>query len=168
MTLNIGRKQLQFDEISALHVRDLFDGTPARPRRVIAPKRQARRGPVSEPALKPIEPPKHYTEIECPCCKKNVAAPSLDIVIDHYGIPPAQARILEAVWKGKGLPVQTERIFDAMYADDPDGGPSHGAMYSAFKVALCHLRNRLQGSGITIDNVGYRQGYRLVLEGKKK
>lgn len=101
--------------------------------------------------------------IACPCCRRPVNVPSLDIVIDHFGVPPAEARILRAIWRGNGRPVQTERVFDAMYVDDPDGGPSPNKMYSAFKVSLCHLRQRLNGSGITIVNVGYRQGYRLVI-----
>jgi len=102
----------------------------------------------------------------CPCCKQPVTTPAPEIVIDHYGITPMEGRIFEAVWKGKGLPVITERIFTAMYIDDPDGGPSPDRMYLAFKVALCHLRQKLEGSGIGIANVGYRRGYRLVLEGK--
>ncbi|MGY4333166.1 hypothetical protein ACVWWG_007583 [Bradyrhizobium sp. LB7.2] len=101
--------------------------------------------------------------IECPCCRQSVRVPSLAIVIDHYKVTPLEARILGAIWKGKGHPVQTERIFDAMYADDPDGGPSPTRMYAAFKVALCHLRVRLRGSGISIENVGYRRGYRLII-----
>jgi hypothetical protein len=101
--------------------------------------------------------------IDCPCCKRPVSVPSLEIVIDRYGVTPLQARILEAVWRGKGMPVVTERIFDAMYADDPDGGPTPSQMYKAFKVALCRLRERLEGTGIGIENVGYRQGYRLVI-----
>jgi hypothetical protein len=104
--------------------------------------------------------------INCPCCKQPVAAPTLEIVVDRYDVTPLQARILGAVWRGKGMPVQTERIFDAMYVDDPDGGPSPTRMYAAFKVALCHLRTRLDGSGIGIENVGYRQGYRLVMAGE--
>ena len=104
--------------------------------------------------------------INCPCCRQLVAVPSLDIVVDRYHVPPMEARILGAVWRGKGLPVQTERIFDAMYVDDPDGGPSPTRMYAAFKVALCHLRARLEGSGIGVENVGYRQGYRLLMAGK--
>lgn len=102
----------------------------------------------------------------CPCCKQPVTIPAPEIVIDHYGITPMEGRIFEAVWKGKGLPVITERIFTAMYIDDPDGGPSPDKMYLAFKVALCHLRQKLEGSGIGIANVGYRRGYRLVLEGR--
>lgn len=105
--------------------------------------------------------------ISCPCCKQAVAVPTLEIVIDRYKVTPLEARILGAVWKGKGMPVMTERVFDAMYADDPDGGPSPTRMYAAFKVALCHLRARLKGSGITVENVGYRQGYRLILGGRE-
>lgn len=101
--------------------------------------------------------------IDCPCCKQPVRAPSLEMIIDHYGITPLEGRILGAVWRGKGLPVTTERIFDAMYQDDPNGGPSPPRMYAAFKVALCHMRAKLKGSGIGIVNPGYRRGYRLVL-----
>lgn len=104
--------------------------------------------------------------IACPCCSQLVNVPPLEIVIDHYGLTPLQGRILGAVWRGKGYAVETERIFDAMYVDDPDGGPSPGKMYSAFKVALCRLRARLQGSGIDVENVGYRRGFRLVVERK--
>lgn len=101
--------------------------------------------------------------LPCPCCKRPVDIPPLDIVVDHYRIPPLQSRILGAVWRGRGYPVPTERIFDVMYTDDPDGGPSPCAMYRAFEVALFHLRARLNGSGISIENVGYRRGYRLIL-----
>lgn len=101
--------------------------------------------------------------IDCPLCKQPVRMPTLEMVVDRFRVTPLEGRILGAVWKGRGLPVPTERIFDAMYADDPDGGPSPSRMYAAFKVSLCHLRARLQGSGITIENVGYRRGYRLVL-----
>ena len=105
--------------------------------------------------------------IPCPCCQQAVAAPTLEIVIDRFGLTPMEARILRAVWKGKGHPVPNERIFDHMYEDDPDGGPSPTKMYSAFKVALCHLRQKLTGSGVGIENVGYRLGYRLVTGGSR-
>lgn len=99
--------------------------------------------------------------IQCPCCSQSVHVPTVDIVIDVYGVTPMEAAILRAVWRGKGHPVMAERIFDAMYADDPDGGPSPTRMYSDFKVMLCRLRKKLKGSGILIESVGYRQGYRL-------
>lgn len=106
--------------------------------------------------------------IPCPCCKRPVHAPSLEIIIDHCRVTPLEARILGAVWRGKGYPVQTRRIFDAMYADDANGGPTPSRMYSAFKVSLCHLRKRLEGSGVSIENVGYGRGYRLVITGKER
>jgi hypothetical protein len=105
----------------------------------------------------------HVSPIACPCCKQQVAVPSLEMVIYHYNVTPLEARILEAIWKGKGLPVMAERIFDAMYYDDENGGPSQSRMYAALKVLLSRLRGRLEGSGISIENVGYRRGYRLVL-----
>lgn len=102
------------------------------------------------------------TPIDCPLCGQPVRVPTLEIVVDHYGVTPLESRILGAVWHGRGLPVSTERIFERMYADDPDGGPSPPRMYATFKVELCRLRKRLAGSGIGVENVGYRQGYRLV------
>jgi hypothetical protein len=121
----------------------------------------SRPGAAAAPAPLAVSKP-----LLCPCCKQPVSAPQPEIVIDHYGLTPMEGRIFTTVWKGKGLPVVTERIFTAMYIDDPDGGPSPDRMYLAFKVALCHLRQKLEGSGIGIANVGYRRGYRLVLEGK--
>jgi len=101
--------------------------------------------------------------MECPCCKQAVVMPTIDMVIDLYRISKLEASILRAVWRGKGLPVQTERIFDAMYADDPNGGPSQSRMYPALKAAMFRLRARLEGSGINVENVGYRRGFRLVI-----
>jgi hypothetical protein len=104
-------------------------------------------------------------EVSCPCCRQSVRTPTLEIVVDHYELTPLEKRVLEAVWRGKGMPVMTERIFDKMYEDDPNGGPTPSKMYLAFKVALCHLRKKIQGSGVDVENVGYRRGYRLVLGG---
>lgn len=106
-----------------------------------------------------------HSKNHCPCCGQRVAAPSLDIIIDTCKVRPIEAKILRAVWNGKGHPVQTQRIFDAMYEDDPDGGPEPPMMYRAFKVALCHLRKRLIGSGVAIENLGYGRGYRLKVGG---
>lgn len=172
MTIMVSKRQMNFEEIAAMHVADLFAGGPNAPvlrrgRGFKKGRKSVRRKHREEP-IKKVAPPKEYDRIACPCCQRRVEAPSLDIIVDHYDIPPLQACILAAVWKGKGMPVPTERIFDAMYADDPDGGPSPTAMYRAFKVALCHLRKRLEGSGVTVENCGYRMGYRLNLAGGKK
>lgn len=104
------------------------------------------------------------TPIECPCCRQPVKSPPPEVLVVKCKIPPMEARILKAVWRGKGMAVPTSKIFDAMYADDPDGGPSNGKMYKAFKLSLHKLRKRLDGSGVMVETVGYRRGYRLVFE----
>jgi hypothetical protein len=103
----------------------------------------------------------------CPCCGQRVEAPTLGMVMEVAGVGTIEASILEAVWRGRGRSVPTQRIFDAMYADDPNGGPSQTEMYKRFKFGLHRLRQKLIGTGISVENVGYQRGYRLVMEGQK-
>jgi hypothetical protein len=102
--------------------------------------------------------------ISCPCCEKPINLQPLDAIVERYKLAPMEARVLGAVWQAKGMPVITERIYDAMYVDDPDGGPSHGTAYKRFKVALWRLRQRLPGSGIRVEQVSKSRGYRLSIE----
>lgn len=113
------------------------------------------------PKIRPLNPP-----MRCPCCGAEVEAPTLEMVIDKYDLPPHQSAILAAAWKRKGHRVETSILVDAMYARDPDGGPEYEAAYRHFKVTLCLLRQRLKGSGVWIETVPYRRGYRLVLGGE--
>lgn len=105
--------------------------------------------------------------VTCPCCGASVETPSLELLIDALSISKDQEAVLSAIWRGKGMAVPTQRIFDAMYADDPDGGPSPERMYNALKLRLNKLREKLKGTGIGIEAVGYRRGYRIVMEGRK-
>lgn len=84
-------------------------------------------------------------------------------MISARNISGHAAAVLEAVWHGKGMPVPTERLFDAMYADDPDGGPSPGSMYAALRKAIDGLNGQLNDCGVSVVGVGFRQGHRLVL-----
>ncbi|NWJ26181.1 helix-turn-helix domain-containing protein [Rhizobium sp. RM] len=127
-------------------------------------------GRLAKPEIKSTVPERPLFEsrygVNCPCCDAPVQTMSADIATQVYGITEQQSRILRAVWSGKGKPVQMERVFTEMYHDDPEGGPTQVKMYAAFKVALSHLRSKLKGSGISIVTVGYRQGYRLILQDK--
>lgn len=105
---------------------------------------------------------KSNTPMACPCCGKPTSVLSIDMVIDRLGLSPMQSRILRAVWDGGGYPIPQVRIYDAMYEDDPDGGPSDFTAYNALKVALCFLRKKLEGSGIEIETIK-RRGYRLKI-----
>lgn len=104
----------------------------------------------------------------CPCCGQRVEAPTLDMVMEMCGVGTIEGLILEAVWRGKGRSVPTQRIFDAMFADDPDGGPSQTEMYKRFKFGLHRLRQKLRGTGVSVINVGYQRGYALVLGGHER
>jgi len=101
--------------------------------------------------------------IRCPCCFQETWRPTLDVVADVAGLQPMEKKVLGAIWAGNGMPVDNERIFTAMYEDDPDGGPEPVKMYNALKTALGKMRVKLAGTGVGVENMGYRQGYRLVL-----
>lgn len=142
-----------------LIVRDLFAGSKYAPEPVGNHERIK-----FQPPPKVYKPPVHFTKVKCPCCQREMGKPDLEAIIDWYDIPPQEEAILRAVWKGRGMPVPNERIIAAIYEDDPEGGPSPQAAYSALKVAMSHLRKRLELSGVKIVNAGYRQGYKLVIE----
>src|SRR5690606_31512087 len=101
----------------------------------------------------------------CPCCAQPVPVASAYIVAHNCNLKPMEARILEAVWDGGGQPVHTEKSFDRMYEDDPEGGPPPARMYSTLKESMVGLRKKLAGSGVGIETVGYRAGWKLVLGG---
>lgn len=99
----------------------------------------------------------------CPCCSQRTPAPSPFSVSFACGLTPIETKILAAVWAAAGHPVQTDKIFDRMYEDDANGGPSPQRMYATLKESLHDMRKKLAGSGVGIETVGYRQGFRLVL-----
>lgn len=101
--------------------------------------------------------------IPCPCCRKTVRAPTVAMLVDHLRIPPLQAHVLSAVWKGKGHPVPAEAIITAMDRAE-NSTKSHD--YEDFKIAPCHLRKRLKLVGIAIRNTGYARGYHIEFPGK--
>lgn len=100
---------------------------------------------------------------ECPCCRGTVGVPAIDDLLASQRIAGLEASILSAVWNGNGMPVNTERLFDAMYADDPDGGPSPTRMYLALGRGVEALNIHLRGSGISVLRYGRNGGYRLAL-----
>lgn len=98
----------------------------------------------------------------CPCCGKPVrglvSADLLELALD---LSRVQAAILGAVMAGRGNPVPTEAILRAIYGDRDDP-PDPDRMYATFKERLCLLRPKLARVGLAVENVGRREGYRLV------
>jgi hypothetical protein len=107
----------------------------------------------------------HLTDlrIDCPCCGQSVAGIPYHLLAMKYDLQPMEERVLKAVWDGGGRPVFAEKIFDEMYVDDPDGGPPVNRMYATMKECMSRIKSKMRGSGVTIENVGYRAGFRIVL-----
>lgn len=106
--------------------------------------------------------------IDCPCCGHPVKAPDLETIIDVCDLSKMQARVFGAIWRGRGHPVPSTKVIDAMYADDPNGGPYESEAYVRLKVCMCRLRKklaRLKDQPIEIETTRLR-GHRVVIKGK--
>jgi len=90
-----------------------------------------------------------------------VAALDVETLIEDRGITGLPAAMLRAVWDGRGHRVPTERLFDVIWADDPNGGPSPSSMYLRTRRAHQYLNEALAGSGVSVVRV--RGGWRLRL-----
>ncbi|MSX01594.1 MAG: hypothetical protein F2813_00360 [Actinobacteria bacterium] len=99
----------------------------------------------------------------CPCCRQPVDAPTLHMVVEMCELSEAQEIVLSTAWRGAGHPVATRTFLDAIFRDDPDGGPEDNKRYASFKETLHRTRRKLAGSGVGIVNCSYAGGYRLVI-----
>lgn len=95
---------------------------------------------------------------DCPMCRRAVTVPQLDDLIRSRRIKGHAAAILTAVWDAAGAAVTSSALFDAMYADDIDGGPSQTQMYCALKRAVRALDAALAGSGVSVVALGNGKG----------
>lgn len=95
---------------------------------------------------------------DCPMCRRAVPVPQLDDLIQSRRIKGHAAAILETVWQAGGVAVTSNALFDAMYADDIDGGPSQTQMYCALNRAVRALDTALAGSGVSIVALGNGRG----------
>lgn len=107
---------------------------------------------------------------DCPMCKRPVPVPELDELIRSRRIKGHAAAILTALWDAGGAVVPTQRIFDRMYEDDIDGGPSNTQMYTALNRGLKALKTALAGSGVSVVATGKGKGtargtWRLTITG---
>lgn len=105
----------------------------------------------------------------CPCCGTPVAVPTIEMLMTNCDIRPntKEEAILRAVWRGKGHAVPTSAILDAVWADDPSGGPILTEMYVRLKHSMHGLRKKLDGSGVSIESAGYGRGYKLTIHKEK-
>lgn len=103
----------------------------------------------------------------CPMCRRPAPIPDLDDLIRSRRIKGHAAAVLTAVWNGGGKVVTASAVFDEMYADDPDGGPSNTQMYLHLKRATERLAGALAGTGVAIVHSAHGPcaGWRLKITG---
>ncbi|PSJ60766.1 winged helix-turn-helix domain-containing protein [Pseudaminobacter soli (ex Li et al. 2025)] len=95
--------------------------------------------------------------LHCPTCGQPTRHDDLEGVIIDRGLTRSQAEILRAIVGAKGRTVTHDHILDALYRDDPDGGPEYAR--TIVTVFISQLRKKLAGTGIdimTVWGVGYR------------
>lgn len=80
----------------------------------------------------------------CSCCGQTLP-PKLDVGI--Y-LTQLQQRLVERVHRAGKHGIQTSRLFDFMYGDDPNGGPSHGN--DSLRVFIYQVNQRLKKVGKVI------------------
>lgn len=92
----------------------------------------------------------------CPLCGAGLSETLETLLLSHRitGHPEA---VLRAFWDGRGRTLSTERLFDAMYADDPDGGPGQTTMHAQLRTAVREL-NTLLANRINISQPQPRRG----------
>lgn len=73
---------------------------------------------------------------------------------------PSELRIVSLLYDRRyGAPVTTREIVDALYGDDPDGGPEY--THGCVEKFLCDARRKLAPMGCGI-RAAWGRGYRLV------
>lgn len=87
--------------------------------------------------------------------------PTLSVISALAGLSLYEHRVLEVIWSAKGQPIRAERIADAVWHDDIDGGPD-GAL-RAVHVLVHRLRGKLAGTAVRIGLGGQHRAYRIEL-----
>lgn len=73
---------------------------------------------------------------------------------------PSELRIVSLLYERRyGAPVTTGEIVDALYGDDPEGGPEDTR--GCIEKFLCDARRKLAPMGCRIET-NWGRGYRLV------
>lgn len=86
----------------------------------------------------------------CPTCEQTLPPP-FDAGIKFK--PAAQA-LIDIVWKAGKHGISTDRLFDKLYKNDPDGGPVSGM--KTVHTRICYINKRLMPQGYRIqgENTG--------------
>lgn len=104
----------------------------------------------------------------CPCCGRRVdkladlrwngEARTLAGKGKALVLPKLRSRIFDVLWKRfpAGQLTHKSKMMEAMYGDDPNGGPDSDNIIS---VQVMHLKNQIKPFGLSVKGRG---GYLLV------
>lgn len=105
----------------------------------------------------------------CPCCKQTLDAPRAPLDgLTSAPLAPQQRKIVAALARVYPRFLGKEAVIDAVYGDDPDGGPE--TVETIIKARISQTRSVIGKFGWTISNAQSGRGshgrYRLEpLEG---
>lgn len=92
--------------------------------------------------------PVHFV---CPCCGQALPDfPSAAELAVAAKLSPSEATILDVLASRSGRYVSFDAILDALYGDDPSGGPDSGPLI--IRVMIHKLRRKIKGVNIMICN----------------
>lgn len=84
-------------------------------------------------------------------------------LINDHGLSENAEAYLRLLWPGQIVP--TSDLLASLYEDDPTEEPPLAKLYKEAWVVLAELRAALkaEGSGLSVVEAGWRQGFRLQL-----
>lgn len=102
-------------------------------------------------------------DAHCPCCGQvwpadRSKAHAERVLASLTFAGPVQTRIIEHLTKNFGSWVHRKRLIDAVYHDDPDGGPDDAN--NCIAVTVNRIRHLIKPLGLVIDGEAWR-GSRL-------
>lgn len=86
----------------------------------------------------------------CPCCGQSMAATDPRDVLATVRLSPMERRLCEYLAERFGKWIDREKIEDAVYADDPNGGPENANQcirWFAFRA-----NRKLAPHGLTVES----------------
>lgn len=129
----------------------------------LAPDPTAPVVPRSQPAGKSGGFRRQFRPVPCRCCGRQISCPTIEQVMAAHDLQPRERQVIRIIDGTYGRVASNEWLIKCMFADDPN--PKDWTQkYSALKVAISYARAKLKGSGLSIEPVGYRQGFMLTDE----
>lgn len=99
----------------------------------------------------------------CPCCGQLLQGEVEKAVLSlRRPLSKGQERILMYLARYCGRWVYTDALIDAVYWDDPEGGPDNAR--NVMSVQVWWLRKKLSGTGLEIEGIGGRGGRRRLVD----